>query len=49
MVSFFEKNGFLRATDRNFNDYLQSRGIFYGATPVLVTGNSELQSDIFIK
>ena len=49
MVSFFKKNGFLRATDGNFNDYLQSRKIFYGSTPVLVTGNSDLQSDIFIQ
>ena len=48
MVSFFEKTGFLRATDGNFNDYLQTKKIFYGSTPVLVTGNSDLQSDIFI-
>lgn len=49
MVSFFEKTGFLRATDGNFNDYLQSKNIFYGSIPVLVTGNSDLPSDIFIK
>ena len=48
MVSFFEKTGFLRATDGNFNDYLQTKKIFYGSTTVLVTGNSDLKSDIFI-
>ena len=48
MVSFFEKTGFLRATDGNFNDYLQTKNIFYGSTTVLVTGNSDLKSDIFI-
>ena len=49
MVKFYEETGFLRATDGNFNDYLETRGLFYGSTPVLVTGNSDLQSDIFIK
>ena len=48
MESFFEKTGFLRATDGNFNDYLQTKNIFYGSTTVLVTGNSDLKSDIFI-
>jgi GR25 family glycosyltransferase involved in LPS biosynthesis len=49
MTKYFEANGFLRATDGNFNDYLEKRDIFYGSTPVLVTGNSNLPSDIFIK
>jgi GR25 family glycosyltransferase involved in LPS biosynthesis len=48
MTKYFETNGFLRATDGNFNDYLEKGNIFYGSTPVLVTGNSELPSDIFI-
>ncbi len=47
MVKYFEANGFERATDGNFNDYLEKRNLFYGSTPVLVTGNSDLQSDIF--
>jgi len=49
MVKYFQTNGFLRATDGNFNDYLENNKIFYGSTPVLVTGNSDLPSDIFIK
>jgi GR25 family glycosyltransferase involved in LPS biosynthesis len=49
MVKYFETNGFSRATDGNFNDYLETNGIFYGSTPVLVTGNSDLKSDIFLK
>jgi GR25 family glycosyltransferase involved in LPS biosynthesis len=49
MVNHFEKNGFLRATDGNFNDYCQKKNIFYGSIPVLVTGNENLPSDIFIK
>lgn len=49
MVHYFEKTGFLRATDGNFNDYCQQKGIFYGSIPVLVTGNSDLPSDIFLK
>jgi len=49
MCRYFEQNGFQRATDRNFNDYTQARGIFYGSTPVLITGNHNLPSDIFIK
>jgi GR25 family glycosyltransferase involved in LPS biosynthesis len=49
MTKYFENNGFLRATDGNFNDYLEKGNIFYGSTPVLVTGNSDLQSDIFIQ
>jgi GR25 family glycosyltransferase involved in LPS biosynthesis len=47
MTKYFEANGFLRATDGNFNDYLENNNIFYGSTPVLVTGNSDLPSDIF--
>jgi GR25 family glycosyltransferase involved in LPS biosynthesis len=49
MTKYFQTNGFLRATDGNFNDYLKNNKIFYGSTPVLVTGNEYLQSDIFIK
>jgi len=49
MVDYFEKTGFLRATDGNFNDYCQKKNIFYGSIPVLVTGNSDLPSDIFLK
>jgi hypothetical protein len=49
MCRYFETTGFERATDGNFNDYLEKRELFYGSTPVLVTGNSDLQSDIFIR
>jgi GR25 family glycosyltransferase involved in LPS biosynthesis len=47
MVNYFEKNGFLRATDGNFNDYLEERDIFYGSNVPLVSGNNLFQSDVF--
>ena len=47
MVKYFEENGYNRATDGNYNDYLEERKIFYGSSRVLVTGNSNLGSDIF--
>lgn len=46
-VSYFKEKGFLRATDGNFNDYLELKDIFYGSIPVLCTGNPSLGSDIF--
>ena len=48
MVKYFEENGFRRATDGNFNDYLEERDIFYGSAKVLVTGNHLLESTVFI-
>lgn len=47
MVKFFEETGFIRATDGNFNDYLEHRGIFYGSAKVLVTGNHLFESTVF--
>ena len=47
LVNYFDANGFLRATDHNFNDYLRSKNIYYGSTTVLCTGNPNLGSDIF--
>jgi len=47
MVNFFEETGFIRATDGNFNDYLEHRGIFYGSAKVLVTGNNLFESTVF--
>jgi GR25 family glycosyltransferase involved in LPS biosynthesis len=47
LIDHFEKNGFLRATDINYNDYLTNKNIFYGANTVLCTGNPQLGSDIF--
>jgi GR25 family glycosyltransferase involved in LPS biosynthesis len=47
LVANFKTNGFIRATDRNFNDYLISKDIFYGTNTVLCTGNNKLGSDIF--
>jgi GR25 family glycosyltransferase involved in LPS biosynthesis len=47
LVNYFDANGFLRATDHNFNDYLKNRNIYYGSTTVLCTGNPNLGSDIF--
>lgn len=43
----FDKIGFLRATDMNYNDYLKSKNIFYGSKYILCTGNANLGSDIF--
>ena len=47
LINYFNKNGFLRATDWNYNDYLKSKNIFYGSNEVLCTGNSNFGSDIF--
>jgi GR25 family glycosyltransferase involved in LPS biosynthesis len=47
LIDYFEKNGFLRATDGNYNDYLTNKHIFYGTNTVLCTGNPQLGSDIF--
>lgn len=47
LVNYFDANGFSRATDHNFNDYLKNRNIYYGSTTVLCTGNPNLGSDIF--
>lgn len=48
LVEYFDNNGFLRATDWNFNDYLCSKNINYCSLPVLCSGNPNLSSDIFI-
>jgi GR25 family glycosyltransferase involved in LPS biosynthesis len=47
LLEYFNKTGFLRATDHNYNDYLLSKNIFYGSIPVICTGNPALGSDIF--
>ncbi len=47
LINYFEETGFLRATDMNYNDYLNKKNIFYGSTTVLCTGNPNLGSDIF--
>ena len=48
LVDYFDNNGFKRATDWNFNDYLSNKHIFYGSLPVLCSGNPNLTSDIFV-
>jgi GR25 family glycosyltransferase involved in LPS biosynthesis len=48
LIEHFNKNGFLRATDYNFNDYLIQKNIFYGSRIVLCTGDHTLLSDIFV-
>ena len=48
LINHFNTNGFLRATDWNFNDYLRSKNIFYGSNLVLCTGNPDFSSDIFV-
>lgn len=47
LINHFKTNGFLRATDWNYNDYLRRKNIFYGSRLVLCTGNPNLGSDIF--
>ena len=47
LLVHFKRNGFLRATDWNYNDYLNQKNIFYGTNKVLCTGNPDLGSDIF--
>jgi len=47
LVLFFKRYGFFRATDWNYNDYLNYKNIFYGSSTVLCTGNPSLGSDIF--
>ena len=47
LVAYFNETGFLKATDWNYNDYLNRKNIFYGSTVVWCTGNPNLGSDIF--
>ena len=49
LIEHFKKNGFLYATDWNFNIYLQTKNIFFGSTNILATGNNTFVSDIFVK
>jgi GR25 family glycosyltransferase involved in LPS biosynthesis len=46
-LAHIEEVGARRATDGNFNDYLEERDIFYGTRKVLCTGNPGLGSDVF--
>jgi GR25 family glycosyltransferase involved in LPS biosynthesis len=46
-IEHIKKNGFIYATDGNFNDYLVSKNIHYGSYNVLCTGNSKFKSDVF--
>jgi GR25 family glycosyltransferase involved in LPS biosynthesis len=48
LIMHFQMNGFLRATDCNYNDYLINKNIFYASRTVLCTGNNKFPSDIFI-
>jgi len=47
LVEYFNSNGFLRATDWNYNTYCIKKNIYYCSIPVLCTGNPNLGSDIF--
>ncbi len=47
VLEYFQRTGFLRATDFNYIDYLKMRGLYYGTNSVLCTGNPQLGSDIF--
>ena len=47
IIDYFNANGFRKATDHNFNEYLLEKDIFYSSNTILVTGNPKLGSDIF--
>ena len=47
LVEYFNKTGFLRATDWNYTDYLVSKNINYATKTILCTGNHKFESDIF--
>lgn len=47
LVGYFNIVGFLRATDRNYTDYLTKKNINYASRIVLCTGNPKFESDIF--
>ncbi len=47
LVDYFDDVGFIRATDGNYNDYLETRGINYCSKKVLCTGNHAFRSDVF--
>jgi GR25 family glycosyltransferase involved in LPS biosynthesis len=47
LIEYFEKIGFLKATDWNYNDYLESKNIFYASNTALCTGDPIFGSDIF--
>ena len=46
MIEYFDKTTFIRATDGNFNDYLNFKDIHYGSNLVLVTGDPSFKSDV---
>ena len=48
LLDHFYKNGFMYATDWNYNLYLQSKNIFYGSKYILATGNNYFKSDVFV-
>lgn len=48
LIQHFYSNGFIEATDWNYNFYLQNKNIFYGSKLILATGNNYFKSDIFI-
>lgn len=48
LVEYFEKEGFKRATDGNYNDYLRVRDNSYCSKYVLCTGNNIFRSDVFV-
>jgi GR25 family glycosyltransferase involved in LPS biosynthesis len=47
LIDYFQKTTFLRATDWNYNHYLNMKNIFYSSNTILCTGNPDLGSDIF--
>ena len=47
LVEYFNKVGFLRATDWNYTTYLINKNINYATTTVLCTGDPKFGSDIF--
>lgn len=48
-VEYLENNNIYQATDRNFNDYLIKKNMFFGSNDMLCTGNNKFESKIFSK
>lgn len=47
IVNHFNTNGFKRATDHNYNEYLLNKDIFYGSITGLATTDMRFTSDVF--
>jgi len=49
LIEYNEKNGFTRATDWHYSDYLERKGINYVSRKILATTNTIFDSDVWRK